>query len=204
MYSLVRRFALSLLCLVALSSAAWAQTLPGSIEGSGGLIFPGQMGNDAKPLTSAPAPPADPGTNVFFGNHTAYVGSMTYDKWGPLAVLAEAGHQSLGSTSIAKYSTIFIGFGARYYFHQYHRLVPYVVAAGGYDHLGGRQIDTINTIGEHGAYAGGGAGLTMYVTEYMGIRPEMRYQANLIGLTSQFNQVQGSISVFFQFGGKKK
>ena len=185
MYSLVRRFTLSLLCLAALSSAAWAQTLPGSMEGSGGLIFNSHSGIDNK-------------------LHTAYIGSFSYDKWGPLAVLMEGGHQSLGSTTVVKNSTIFIGFGARYYFHRSGRLVPYVVGAGGYDHLGGRFIGTANTIGQHGAYAGGGAGLTMYINENMGIRPEVRYQASLIALPSEFNQFQGSISAFYQFGGKKK
>jgi hypothetical protein len=190
MYSMVRSFALSLFCLCALSSAALAQAVPArSIEGSGGLGFNSHNGIDNK-------------------MHTEYIGSASYARWGHIAGLVEGGHQSLGSTTAIKYSTIFVGFGARYYFHEGNRMAPYFVVAGGYDHLGGRNIGSDVNLGQHALYGGGGIGTSLYLNENIGIRPEIRYQAQLINVSStashQFNQVQGTISLFYQFGGKRK
>ncbi len=92
--------------------------------------------------------------------------------------------------------------------------VPYVVAgAGGNVLSASASSGGINvSASQHGNYVGGGGGVSFYLTRHIGIRPEIRYEhqhmddTTVDGLLvdgSGKNDVRGTASVFYQFGGPR-
>jgi hypothetical protein len=180
---ILTRSVLLLLFFVSLSSAAWAQgVFVDSVDLAGTIGFNSHSGIDNS-------------------LHPSFTGSGAYNLWGKLAAFGELGYQSAGSTLATKESITIAGGGVRYYFKQFNRIAPYVVGAGGFNRLNRTTIGQGVNNASNGGYFGGGGGASLYLNENFGIRPELRYQRELIGVASSFNEVQGSVSVFFQFGG---
>jgi hypothetical protein len=183
MHAIITRSVVLFLLCVSLSSPAWAQgVVPDSVELAGTIAFNSHGGID--------------------GNmHPSFTGSGAYNLWGKLAAFGEVGYQSLGSTLATKESITILGAGVRYYIKQSSRIAPYVVGAGGFNRFNMTTVGQGTNHASSGGYFAGGGGASLYLSENIGIRPEVRYQRELIGVASSFNEVQGSVSVFFQFGG---
>jgi hypothetical protein len=49
-------------------------------------------------------------------------------------------------------------------------------------------------------YSGFGGGVRVYVTDHLGIKPEVRYQRYLTNLLQGTNTVVYTVGVFYQFG----
>jgi hypothetical protein len=175
---------LPLLLAITLSSAAPAQTvLPGSVDFAGSMVFNSYSGLN--------------------GRHVAYSVNGGYNLWSNLAVIGEYGYQTLGSTLANKESIELIGAGARYYFKQSGRIAPYAVGAAGFADFNNNAVGTGNTVSGHAGYFGAGGGASIYFGDNWGLRPELRYQRELFELSNAFNSVQGSVSLFYQFGGRE-
>jgi hypothetical protein len=137
--------------------------------------------------------------------HMTYGGAGAWDRFGRIAVLGEYEWQPQGATLSYKQAQSLIGFGGRYYVTESKRLPVYVVAAGGYDHALLDGVGTGQNKNSNGGYIGFGGGVSMYLTENLGVRPEVRYQYEGVGTTGGgFNSVTGTVSVFFQLGGEAK
>jgi len=97
--------------------------------------------------------------------------------------------------------------------------VPYVVVGGGGNVLSvtasavGIGISSASeSASQHGSYVGGGGGVSFYLTRHIGIRPEIRYEHQHLNSSviegeevsgSGKNDVRGTASVFYQFGGHR-
>jgi len=181
-----RKSVVLLLFFVSLSSAAWSQgALPGSIDVAGALTVNGQTGLDGS-------------------KHIGLGLSGAYNRWGKLSALGEFEAQSLGSTLALRQSIEVVGAGPRYYFATKKRAALYLVGTGGLAHFNTNQVGLPKNSGQFGAYFGAGGGADIYVTEDIGIRPELRYQEAMVGQPSQFGAVQGSIGIYFRIGGEAK
>jgi hypothetical protein len=178
-----KRSAVALACLISLSSAIFAQgVLPRSKDAAGTLAFNGQGGVD--------------------GNmHPSYGLSGAYNRWGNLAAIGEFEYQPFGATLALRQTIQLVGGGGRFYFKASPHMAPYLVATGGFARIGTNQIGTGLNTSEKGGYFAAGGGASFYVSESWGIRPEVRFQDELIGNLYPFKEVQGSISLFYQFGG---
>jgi hypothetical protein len=186
---LIYKCAVGLLFLVGLSSAVLAQgPLPGSFDVAGTLAFNSGGGIDGH-------------------MHPSYGLSGAYNRWGNLAAVGEFEYQPFGSTIAFRQTIQTFGGGFRYTIKPSARMIPYATATGGFARIGTNQIGTgINTSEKDGYFAVGG-GASFYVAENWGIRPELRYRDEFVGLRYPVKEVQGSISLFYQFGGveaKKK
>jgi hypothetical protein len=82
-------------------------------------------------------------------------------------------------------------------------MVPYVVATGGFARIGTNSIGTTLNTSEKDGYFAVGGGASFYVGESWGIRPELRYQDEFVGLRYPVKEAQGSISLFYQLGGSE-
>jgi hypothetical protein len=185
----------SLLSLAVLSfpGKGWAQgNAYHSIDGGAGLLFSSKSGID----------------------NTMHVGaevSAGYNLFAKMGVIGEFQYHSLGSTpGIQQYTSTpairenvdLIGGGVRYHLKAYGRISPYAVATGGMAHMDTNHIGLAYNVGRNGGYFAAGGGANIYVGERWGIRPEVRYQRDLIGASiGGFNEVEGTVSVFIQFGG---
>jgi outer membrane protein W len=177
---------LSVLSLVLFSALIWSaraqSVLPHSTEAAGTVGLNGNGG-------------ADNSTHVSLGLSGAYNWTQK------LAYTGEFSHQWMGSTLAERQNILLFGVGARYYLTAPGHIAPYVAATGGYARLDTNFIGTGMSTGESAGYIAGGAGVSFYVAENWGIRPEIRYQYELLGTSDGFSGIQGSISAFYQFGG---
>ncbi len=180
---LIVRYAAGLLFLVCVSSTLLAQAvLPKSIDVAGTLAFNSHGGIDGD-------------------MHPSYGVSGAYNRWGNLAAVGEFEYQPFGANLSYRQTAQTVGGGFRYYIKPSPRLVPYATATGGFARIATNQIGSgINKSEKDGYFAIGG-GASFYVTESWGIRPELRYRNEFIGLRYPVKEVQGSISLFYQFGG---
>jgi hypothetical protein len=185
----------SLLFLLAVSSAARAQgRLPGSAEVAGQVGFSSLTGVDNK-------------------KHAPFGFSGTYNASDKLAIVGEYSYQSTGSlTSSGVTATEHIqlfGAASRIYLVDSRRVTPYVLFAGGLARLSASASGI--SISQNGAYYGAGGGASIYVGSNWGVRPEFRWvrqdyvATTIAGIPLRgggLNDAQGSVAVFFQFGGR--
>jgi hypothetical protein len=113
------------------------------------------------------------------------------------------------SGHIQSYGAVYRG-----YLSKSSRVVPYVLVAGGglsETAVGSAQGAKVS-ISQNGEYFGFGGGASIFVDPSWGIRPELRYERQQFSAEtvdgSSFaaygqNYVLGTISVFYQFGGKQ-
>lgn len=180
---ILRMLVVALLSFVSLSSAARAQgVLPKSIDTAGTMAFNGQGGVD--------------------GNmHPSFGLSGGYNFWNNLTVLGEFEYQPFGATLATRQTIQLVGGGVRYYFMPSQHMSPYVVGSGGFARIGTNSIGLGINSSQKGAYFAAGGGVSFYVGDNWGVRPELRFQRELQSTSVPFNEVQGSISLFYQFGG---
>jgi hypothetical protein len=185
MRRMMGRPVVSLLFLIAIASVARAQGVPaGSSEVSLPIGFVSKYGID---------------NNM----HITYGGAFAYNLRARIAVVGEYTYQPLGQANGYKADSQLFGFAGRYYFTHSSRMIPYVVAGGGYyrgdDILVGSSTHTL----VKGGYLGAGGGVSLYAGANVGFRPEFRYQREgFNGSTSGSNVAQGTISIFYQFSGE--
>lgn len=177
------RYAAGFLFVACMSSAVLAQAiLPRSYDVAGTIGFNSHGGIDGD-------------------MHPSYGLSGAYNRWGNLAAIGEFEYQPFGATLAQRQTIQTVGGGFRYYIKPSARLVPYATATGGFARLATNQVGTgINKSEKDGYFAIGG-GASFYVAESWGIRPELRYRNEFVGLRYPVKEVQGSISLFYQFGG---
>lgn len=183
---------IAFLTLAFLSSAGRAQSvLLKSVDAAGTVGFTSNGGAD---------------NNV----HTSLGFSGGYVLYKNIEVLGEYSHQWMGSTNVLRENIEHYGGGARYYFLANGRFAPYVVATAGYARFDTTQIppdslqQTHDLTPDNTAYITAGGGASIYMSSWWGIRPELRWQRELLTDTNSYNLTQGSLSVFFQLGGKSK
>lgn len=176
------RSVVALLCLVCLSSAVRAQVLKGSKDVGASIAFNGEAGADGK-------------------IHTSYGLNGSYNWRANLAAVGEFEYVPFGSNLAYRQTIQLVGGGARYYFLTSPRMAPYVTATGGFARVATNTIGTGTNISEKDGYWAVGGGVSFYVNESWGIRPEVRMQDEFVGLRYPFKEVQGSITLFYQFGG---
>ena len=175
--------AVSLVFFMAFSYAARAQVINRSLEANATMSFNSQSGIDSN-------------------RHTSFGASGAYDRFGKVALLGEFVYQPMGSTFAERDSMEMVGAGARYYLRQSTKICPYVVGIGGYSHYKQNVIGAGKNTGTHSGYFAAGGGASLYASENIGIRPELRYERDMFTSSAlSFNSVRGSISVFYVFGG---
>ena len=203
MRSMLKCTIAALVVLLALSTPLRAQVLAGSGDVSGNIGFSNLSGNET----------VDGNKHVAFGGAVSYNSPTT--NWASLGF--EYSYQRLGSETAfgINDSGHLQSYGG--VFHAYLRksscVAPYVlVAAGGLSETavastGGMKI----TSGQNGYYIGFGGGTSIYVEPNWGIRPEFRYERQQFSATTIAgspsaaygqNYILGTVSVFYQFGGK--
>lgn len=197
---ILRSLAGSLLFLLATSSPIRAQSIPPrSGEVSGNVGFSSLKGVDGS-------------RHIFFGGSSAYNLSQS------AAIGFDYSYQSMGSLRVGgangtEHLQLF-GPVFRLGLNRFPRAVPYLLVGGG-----GAVMKTIASSGNVGAgasrigaYFGVGGGISIYANRHWGIRPEFRYErhefpSTTISGTSLFsfgeNDAQGSLSLFYQFGGTR-
>jgi opacity protein-like surface antigen len=137
----------------------------------------------------------DGNTHPFYGIAGSYVARPN------LAAVGEYMFQTMGTTLATKEKIQLMGAGARYYFRTSPRLAPYAEVIGGYARLSLNGVGTGTGSATNSAYFGVGGGASFYLTENWGIRPELRYERELLTTSNNgFNACEGTISVFYQFG----
>jgi hypothetical protein len=133
--------------------------------------------------------------------HPTYGLSGAYNRWGNLGIVGEFEYQPLGATLAIRQTIQTVGGGFRYYFKQSPHMTPYLTATGGFARVGTNSIGVESSVSEKDGYYAVGGGASFWVGESWGIRPELRYRDELVGLRYPEKEVQGSISLFYQFGG---
>jgi hypothetical protein len=178
-----RGWSIAVLALVSAGSAALAQSIvPHSKDVAGNISFNGHGGIDGKMQAS-------------------YGLSGSYNVWRNLAAVGEFEYQPFGSNIALRQTVQRGGGGFRYYFMTSPRLAPYVIATGGFARLGTAQVGTGLNVSEKDGYFSAGGGASFFVDESWGIRPEVRYLDEFVGLRYPVKETVGSISLFYQFGG---
>ena len=191
---------LALACLLFLASTVLAQgATGGSVDVAGKVGFSDVVGVDNN-------------------KHVSFGGAVAYNLSPQLAVGGEFDDLPLGSVTssgvTAGGSMKLFGSFLRFSLTK-SRISPFVSVAGGgalLDAVGRTQGISVSA-GDNGAYFGLGGGATFFVgaNSNWGIRPEFRYSreqfsATTIGSTyipaAGQNDVRGTVSVFYQFGGK--
>jgi len=205
-----------LLFVAATSVVAVAQgVVPGSVEVSGNAGGDNQKGTDNK-------------GHVNFGFGAAYNLSK------PVTVGFDYAYQPLGTGDAgvgngvddyalsAKEHLQLFGGMARFSLLKNRHAVPYVVLAGGGVTLsanvtvtgyGPGAISGSSSGSQSGGYAGGGGGVSVFLTHHLGLRPEVRYERLQFHSTdidgyyahgNGTNEVEGTLAVFYQFGGYRR
>jgi Outer membrane protein beta-barrel domain len=177
-----KMYVVALVCMVCLSCAVRAQVLQGSKDAGVSIAFNGKGGIDGK-------------------IHPSFGLSGSYNWRRNLAAVGEFEYVPFGSTLAFRQTIQLAGGGARYYFLTSPRVAPYVTATGGFARFATNTIGTGTNISEKDGYWAVGGGASFYINESFGVRPEVRMQDEFVGLRYPFKEVQGSISVFYQFGG---
>lgn len=150
---------------------------------------------------------------VTSNNHFAFGGSGSYNFSPVVAAGFEYKYTPLGSETIsgASASAHLQTYGgvARFSFAKASSVVPFVlVGFGGVNEKAVASSGGISaSAGQSGFYFAFGGGATIFAGPNWGIRPEFRYERQQFVTNSQFssfgqNDVQGLVSVFYQFGGK--
>jgi hypothetical protein len=192
----------ALVVLLTLSTPLRAQVAARSGDVSGNVGFSNLSGDET----------VDGNKHVAFGGAGAY----NFSDWG--AIGFDYSYQMLGSETasgvtvsgkIQSYGGVYRG-----YLSKSSRVVPYVLVAGG-----GFSETAVGTSGgmkvsasQNGYYIGFGGGASIYASPTWGIRPEFRYERQQFSATTVGgaalaaygqNYALGTISIFYQFGGKK-
>jgi hypothetical protein len=180
---LILRYAAGFLFLICISPVVLAQgVLPRSYDAAATLGFNSKGGIDGS-------------------MHPSYGLSGAYNRWGNLAAVGEFEYQPFGSNPSYRQTIQLVGGGFRYYIKPSRHMVPYATATGGFARIATNQIGTGFNNSEKDGYFAVGGGASFYVAENWGIRPELRYRNEFVGLRYPIKEVQGSISLFYQFGG---
>jgi len=181
------------LFLIALSAPTWAQEikrLSGDI--SANIGFNGLDGIDNK-------------KHIEFG----VAGGINLSK--QAAVVVEYNYLPLGSVTYSgiKESANYQLFGGalRYSPVQFDRVIPYAVAGGGYARAGATASfeGMTGSASVNGGYLSFGWGASIYCGSNWGLRPEYRWDRQnytYYGTSYHQNESRGTISVFYQWGGK--
>jgi hypothetical protein len=194
MRSLYKSLCASTIFLLAASSPALAQGIASGSGEVGGTIGYAHV------------------DGVTSNNHFAFGGSGIYNLNQVVAVGFEYSYTPLGSEAIEgiKASEHLQTYGgvARFSFSG-SSVAPYaLVGFGGVD---GKAVATYEGMtvsdGQSGYYFALGGGASIFFGPRWGIRPEFRYERQQFVANTQFeafgqNDVQGLVSVFYQFGGR--
>jgi len=137
--------------------------------------------------------------------HISYTGSASYHLTSRLASGVEYSWLPLDSEkgpNVGVHSQL-MGLASRFTVLPSWHTAPYVVLAVGYDRLSDVPTGSGSTA-YNGIYGDAGLGLSVYATKHWGVRPEVRYeyQSYFSGPLSSFGSIRGTMSVFYQFGGK--
>jgi hypothetical protein len=193
MSSILKGLAISLLSLFVLTSPMRAQVLAGSGEVAGNIGFNNLTGVDGK-------------------KHIEYGFSGAYNLSQYLAIVGEfndlpQGSVSSGGVTANGYYRLY-GAAVRYSLLSSARAVPFIAAGGGGSSVGAsasyQGLHASATYG--GAYVSLGGGVSIYVDQHWGVRPEFRWDEQFYsasGSSTHQSDVRGLLSVFYQFGGKK-
>jgi hypothetical protein len=187
--------------LLAASGVARGQGVAaGSIELAGNVGFSSLKG-------------ADSDRHVVFGGSGAYNLSQLVAigfeySYNPLGSLTEDG--ATASEHLQLYGPV-----ARFSLAESNRVVPYVLVA-----VGGSSLEAVASdenvsvsAAQHGYYFGAGGGVALYAGSQWGIRPEFRYERQQFNATTidgdqvasyGQNEYQGSVALFYQFGGTRR
>jgi hypothetical protein len=202
MRCILRSSIATLVVLLALSSPLRAQVLAGSGDISGNVGFSNLSGDET----------VDGNKHMAFGGAVSY-NSPTTD-WASLGF--EYSYQRLGSeTAIVTDSGYLQSYGGVFhaYLRKSSRIVPYIlVAAGGLSKTAVESAAGVKvTASRNGYHTGSGGGTSIYVGSNWGFRPELRYERQQFFATMIAgsplaaygqNYILGTVSVFYQFGGK--
>lgn len=138
-------------------------------------------------------------------SHIEYGGSGGYNVSPNLTFLGEYSYMPMGTYSTVDFKTQLFGGGVRLNMGDSSRSVPYVVATLGGNRFTGAKSGV--SVSANGLYVGFGGGASIYFGKNWGVRPEFRYERQLLtfsGLTADTNVIVGTGSIFFQFGGEGK
>ena len=196
----LKSFCVSMIFLLAVSSPAWAQGIAaGSGEVTGNIGFSNLKGVDN-------------------GRHASFGGSGTYNFSELIGVGFEYNYQMMGSETISGVTGTehmqTYGAVARFALAKSTRVVPYVLVAAGGESM--RDVVSAGNLSvsasQSGYYVGFGGGASIYAGTNWGIRPEFRYERQQftattidnisVGAFGQ-NYVQGTVAIFYQFGGRR-
>jgi hypothetical protein len=171
--------------MVCLSCSARAQVVRGSKDVGASIAFNGKGGID--------------------GNmHPSYGLNGSYNWRKNLAAVGEFQYVPFGATLAQRQTIQLVGGGVKYYFLTSPRIAPYVTATGGFARIATNTIGSGTNISEKDGYWAAGGGASFYLSDSWGIRPEVRIQDEFVGLRYPFKEAQGSISLFYQFGGSSE
>jgi hypothetical protein len=193
----------ALVVLLTLSTPLRAQVLAGSVDVSGNVGFSNLSGDET----------------VDGNHHVAFGGSGAYNFAEMGAIGFDYSYQMLGSETLSGVSVSghIQNYGGVYraYLTKSSRVVPYVlVAGGGLSETEAASAGSIKvSVSQNGYYIGFGGGASIYAGPNWGIRPEFRYERQHFSATTVDgvslaaygqNYALGTISVFYQFGGRAK
>jgi Outer membrane protein beta-barrel domain len=203
------RYCSAVLFVLALSISLRAQSIrPLSIDVAGnvgvGSLAGIYVNGQTLPLNNTLHAEYGASAGVNLTKHIAVVGEYNY--------LPQGSQIPPGSSTTVNGSYWMAGGAVRIAPFQYKRYVPYLVGGGGYIHgnitaASGGVTSTIYSQG--GDYVSYGAGVSIYIWHNLGIRPEFRQDrqvyASVNGTTqtARQNANRGTVSIFYQFGGKK-
>lgn len=190
------RSCLAAVFLFLLSSPVWAQgVVARSGEVAGTVGFSNLTGVDGNKHVNFGA---SGGVNLT--DRVAVVGEYTYLPMGSVS-----GGGASGSGSYQQF-----GGAARFSLDRSTRVVPYALVAFGY----ARDSEEVSVAGIgsgsgslNGDYFGLGGGASIYLSRSLGIRPEFRYERQEFyqnGNSAGQNVALGTVSVFYQWGGRGK
>jgi hypothetical protein len=191
-----KSFCAPVIFLLAVSSPALAQGIAaGSVEAAGTFGYAHVDG-------------------VTSNNHFAFGGSGLYNFNQVVAAGFEYSYTPLGSETISGVSASehlqTYGGVARFSFSDSSSVVPYaLVGFGGANEKAVASFEGVSaSAGQSGYYFAFGGGATIFVGPRWGIRPEFRFERQQFGAGYQLasfgqNDIQGLVSVFYQFGGRQ-
>jgi hypothetical protein len=190
------------LFLTILSSANAQGVVAGSAEAAGSFGYSSLSGVDNKRHFNYGAEGA-----YNLSDKLAVAGEYTYMPMGSAQVYVDEGSAS----ESGKYQQF--GGSVRYSLTSSRHVVPFVV--GGFGFARQSATASINLVGIgsgsgsadlNGVYYSGGGGVSIYLHGGLGVRPEARYERQEFyqnGQSGGQNLGLGTVSVFYQFGGKK-
>lgn len=168
----------------------------------------------------------DASFNVGFSNldgvdnnkHISYGGSAGANLSGRMTVVGEYNYLPMGSltqsgvTATEKIQQF--GGSVRIPLSASKRAVPYAVVGGGFDRLTATASSSGVSVSasQSGGYFGAGGGANLYIGHNWGVRPEVRWERQQFASTSVagipvagggLNDVRGTVSFFYQWGGRK-